>query len=158
VIVLGLDTATRSCGYGVLNVNLDASGHRYRYRECGVLTSDFADPVSRYCEIVTEVENLVREHRPARAVLELHSFGVGRNAIGLHELGGALAVSLRRICGDVIRLRPGTWRKATFGRGRATKAEAIAWVRAQLGVELRDNQDDEAEALCLAVAGARWTP
>lgn len=72
----------------------------------------------------------------------------------LYGYAGAVEAAAHRAGAACLELEPSSVRKRVLGRGKLEdgKTEVIEWARGQ-GFDLRDDQDDEADALMLLHAG-----
>lgn len=155
--VLGIDPGLVLTGYGCV----DAAGggvERLRLVEAGVLrlkartpmASRLADLRSDLCELLDElrpelvaVEQLFAHYRHARTgILMGHARGVVLMEAGLRGL-------------PICELLPTAIKKATTGRGHASKRQVQLAVMAQFGLAKPPSPPDVADAIAIAACAAR---
>jgi crossover junction endodeoxyribonuclease RuvC len=159
VRILGVDPGSRVLGYAVLDVDRDRTPE-LALVECGVLVIDGRRPLeARLGEIVRELGEIVREHRPDVAAVEdvfVPARHV-RSALALGQARGAVLAALGLAGLRVHAYSPSSVKQAVTGRGGAPKAQVALMVRALVGLR-RTPRADAADALAVAVAHAHIQP
>ena len=151
MIVLGIDPGTRHCGFGVVEAD-GGRGQRERVLDYGALhLPEGMDHTLRLERIYARVVELVDEHHPDEAAVEMPFFG--KNAQSMLVLGRAqaavmLAAVHRQI--PIAQYAPADVKKAVAGKGQATKEQVWFMVRQQLGVT-EDRGLDASDALAVAL-------
>lgn len=171
--VWGVDHSTQAVSVGLLLPGLAlpvAEVYTMRVKQFA------GDPARRLAQLEDDLEALVTPLRnvnvPALALVE-QPFGVPRKKgggkgewPGVHPqaffVTGAILATLARVLRDVAcdidTIAPPTWRAAAWGKGNGNmrtvlaKAKAIEFAAIELGCPTED--DNEADALSIAVAGA----
>lgn len=153
MIILGIDPAIRTTGYGVIDAG---TGGKFSVIDCGVIANSqkllHSQCVRRLHLGICE---LVNTFRPDCAVLE-EPF-VGRNAGTAIILGmarGAIlaALSINEI--PAFAYAPTVAKRAAVGRGSATKEQIAVMIAAELGIEIDQIPLDSTDALALAMCHA----
>ena len=148
VRILGVDPGSRICGYGVI----DADGRDYHYVECGVLTADKRAPMERRLgEIARWLTDVVTELRPSvMAVEDVFARVNVRSALALAQSRG-MVLAVAGMAGLTVHsYAPAVVKKTVTGRGRASKDQVAAMVRALVGLS-QPPRSDAADALAVAI-------
>ena len=153
MIILGIDPAIRTTGYGVIDAG---TGGKFSVIDCGVIANSQKLPHSQCVRrLHLGICELVNTFRPDCAVLE-EPF-VGRNAGTAIILGmarGAIlaALSINEI--PAFAYAPTVAKRAAVGRGSATKEQIAVMIAAELGIEIDQIPLDSTNALALAMCHA----
>lgn len=153
MIILGIDPAIRTTGYGVIDAG---TGGKFSVIDCGVIANSQKLPHSQCVRrLHLGICELVNTFRPDCAVLE-EPF-VGRNAGTAIILGmarGAIlaALSINEI--PAFAYAPTVAKRAAVGRGSATKEQIAVMIAAELGIEIDQIPLDSTDALALAMCHA----
>jgi len=156
MILLGIDPAIRTTGYGVIEAG---AGGRFSVIDCGVIANSQKLPHSQCVRrLHFGICELVKQFHPDCAVLE-EPF-VGRNAGTAIILGmarGAIlaALSINEI--PTFAYAPTVAKRAAVGRGSATKEQIAVMISAELGIEIEQIPLDSTDALALAMCHAART-
>ena len=156
MILLGIDPAIRTTGYGVIEAG---AGGRFSVIDCGVIANS---PKLPHSECVRRLHmgicELVTSFKPDCAVLE-EPF-VGRNAGTAIILGmarGAILAALSINSVPAFAYAPTVAKRAAVGRGSATKEQIAVMISAELGIEIEQIPLDSTDALALAMCHAART-
>ena len=156
MILLGIDPAIRTTGYGVIEAG---AGGRFSVIDCGVIANS---PKLPHSECVRRLHfgicELVKSFHPDCAVLE-EPF-VGRNAGTAIILGmarGAILAALSINSIPAFAYAPTVAKRAAVGRGSATKEQIAVMISAELGIEIEQIPLDSTDALALAMCHAART-
>ena len=156
MILLGIDPAIRTTGYGVIEAG---AGGRFSVIDCGVIANS---PKLPHSECVRRLHfgicELVKSFKPDCAVLE-EPF-VGRNAGTAIILGmarGAILAALSINGIPAFAYAPTVAKRAAVGRGGATKEQIAVMISAELGIEIEQIPLDSTDALALAMCHAART-
>lgn len=154
MIILGLDPAIRTTGYGVVELTEDG---RYRILDCGVIRNTATMPHSECLRRLSGgVGQLVEKFAPECASIE-EPF-VGRNAGTAIILGmarGAIVAELARRNVPVYAYSPRSAKKAATGYGGASKEQIAALLAAELDIDVAGIALDATDALALAMCHGR---
>ena len=153
MVVLGIDPAIRTTGYGVIRV----SGKKAEILDCGVITNSAKLPHSECVRrIHGGIAELVENYHPDAAAVEAPF--VGRNAGTAIILGmarGALLTALSNAGVPAYSYSPATAKQAAAGRGSATKEQVAVMIAAELNIEIERIPLDCTDALALAICHAQ---
>ena len=153
MIILGIDPAIRTTGYGVIDAG---TGGKFSVIDCGVIANSQKLPHSQCVRrLHLGICELVNTFHPDCAVLE-EPF-VGKNAGTAIILGmarGAIlaALSINEI--PAFAYAPTVAKRAAVGRGSATKEQIAVMISAELGIETDQIPLDSTDALALAMCHA----
>ena len=153
MIILGIDPAIRTTGYGVIEAG---TGGRFSVIDCGIIANSPKLPHSQCVRrLHLGICELINTFHPECAVLE-DPF-VGKNAGTAIILGmarGAIlsALSLNDI--PAYAYAPTTAKRAAVGRGSATKEQIAVLLSAELGISIDQIPLDSTDALALAMCHA----
>ncbi|MBO5790957.1 MAG: crossover junction endodeoxyribonuclease RuvC [Lentisphaeria bacterium] len=153
MIVLGIDPAIRTTGYGVIKAE---TGGRFSVIDCGVIANSPRLPHSQCVRrLYSGVCELVETFHPDCAVLE-EPF-VGKNAGTAIILGMARGAILAALSVNGIQsfaYAPTVAKRAATGRGGASKEQIAIMIAAELGIKIEDIPLDSTDALALAMCHA----
>jgi Holliday junction resolvasome RuvABC endonuclease subunit len=146
--VVALDLGTK-CGFSVfVDGKLKRSGRfNFSPRKSGLRGE-------RWTRFAIDVRALLAEHKPNVLAYERVRRHVGVGAA--HVYGGFLAqieeievtfFPLLVVPPIVLPVEVGEWKKGSVGKGNATKAEVMSWVRHTLRV--KPKSEDEADAIAI---------
>ncbi|QDU84081.1 Crossover junction endodeoxyribonuclease RuvC [Planctomycetes bacterium Pla163] len=152
-VVLGIDPGTIVVGYGAIRGEHGRS-LRATLLEAGVVRAKQSRPLAeRLGLILTNLEALIVELRPATVVVE-RAF-TGRNPLTAIRLGEgrglALASAARHGC-RVVERTPAETKRLVAGTGSASKVLVAGAVASLLGLRLDDSPLDATDALALALS------
>ncbi len=154
MIVLGLDPAIRTTGYGVIEAR---AGSRMRILDCGVIRNTPRMPHSECVRRLSGgVRELVLRFKPDCASLE--SPFVGRNAQTAIILGmarGAILVALAEAEVPAYAYMPSVAKRAAVGVSGARKEQVALMMASEFGIAVADIPDDATDALALALCHAQ---
>lgn len=152
MVVLGIDTALRTTGYGVIRLEKG----RFTVLDCGVIANKASlSHAECLCRIFLGVKELVGKFHPDAASLE--SAYANRNiktAMLLSMARGAAAASLAVAGVPVFEYAPKTAKRAAVGIGSASKEQVAAVLSSMCALEVADIPDDATDALALAMCHA----
>lgn len=157
MFVLGIDPGLSRCGYGGVSAQ-GPSG--WRAELAGVITSSPSDPVhERLARLAGELQALMAECGPDAVVVERVFFQTNaRTAIPVAQASGvALATAASSGC-EVAQYTSNEVKQAVAGYGAATKEQVQRMVAAQLGLAVRPEPPDAADALALALCHLTVSP
>jgi crossover junction endodeoxyribonuclease RuvC len=152
--VLGIDPSTRACGWAVL----DSEGEELI--ESGCIEPDLGlSPQQKAVQVFSDLVQVADSHKPDRIFIEMLPMVIpgsgSKSRIEMAMIHGAVVASVADLIMDFLAAQ--TWRKAVFGRGnlkrKDAKAAAMRFISAHYGMD--GTTHDEAEAVCIAIAGIR---
>lgn len=153
MIVLGIDPAIRTTGYGVIDAG---TGGRFSVIDCGIIANSPKLPHSQCVRrLHSGICELVNTFHPDCAVLEEPFMGKNAGtAIILGMARGAIlaALSLHEI--PCFAYAPTVAKRAATGRGGASKEQIAIMIAAELGIKIEDIPLDSTDALALAMCHA----
>lgn len=149
MVILGIDPAIRTTGYGVIR----AEDGRMEILDCGVIRNPAKAPHSECLRRLSGgIRELVARFAPAAASLE-EPF-LGRNASTAIILGmarGAIVAALAEAGVPCYAYSPRTAKKSAVGSGSAEKEQVAMMMAAQFHIEVGEIPLDATDALALAV-------
>lgn len=148
LIVVGVDPGTVRTGYAFLERRND----RIRVLEYGVIRNRSEDPLPlRLEKIHRELRTLMETYRPTYLALEsiFHS-KFARSALVLGHARGAIMVAAQGLSIPVAEYAPSMVKKATVGKGSATKERVATMIQSHLQLKAPPTPEDAADALAIA--------
>ncbi len=150
MIILGLDPAIRTTGYGVVEM---LPGKKARILDCGVIKNTQQMPHSECVRrLAGGVRELVKTFHPDCASLE--SPFVGNNAQTAIILGmarGAILTALAESGIAAYAYTPGVAKRAATGLCQARKEQVALLMANEFGISVADIPNDATDALALAI-------
>ena len=150
MIIIGIDTAIRKTGYGVLEMS---SAGKLKVLDCGVIANTAK---LRHSECLRRLSGgigqLIDAFHPDAASIE--SAFVSRNirtAMILSLARGAVIAKLAERSVPVYEYSPKTAKRAATGRGEASKEQVAALIATMGGLNICDIPNDATDALALAL-------
>lgn len=154
--VIGIDTGSTKCGYGVVDMGDDGG---FSYVECGTIKAANDNKWVRMHVIGDELHDVLRDFMAdGEGLCAIESAFIPRDrfhgAETLAEARGCVAYVASSFGLRIVTVNPSTAKKAITGSGRADKEQVASMVRQLL--KLRNvPAPDAADALAVAVAAAR---
>ena len=152
MIVLGIDPGSRITGWGLLR----REANQYHYLASGALRLNGSAPLSeRLLRLSQGLEAVLADHTPDQCAIE--RIFTARNAHSALVLGHARGVILCEIAKRGLPLHeytPTQVKLAVVGGGRADKSQVQQMVGMLLGRRNAACQEDEADALAIALTHA----
>ncbi len=152
--ILGVDPGSQITGYGIV----DFRGNRMSSVTSGAIRLGRGDMSRRLAQIFEQISVVVAEFEPDAAAIE--SVFVSRNpnsALKLGQARGAAICAMARGGMIIHEYSPATIKQTIVGGGRATKEQIAFMVKRLLGIR-KELQEDEADALAIAVCHAHQYP
>lgn len=150
MIIIGIDTAIRKTGYGVVEMNSPAS---MRVLDCGVISNSQRLPHSECLRRLSGgIAQLIDAFHPDAASIE--SAFVSKNirtAMILSLARGAVIARLAENGVPVYEYSPKTAKRAATGRGTSSKEQVAALLAAMGKLDITEIPDDSTDALALAM-------
>ena len=118
-----------------------------------IQTTKTDDMMTRYRQINYELQEIVNNHRPVKAIIEsLFFFKNQKTALKVSEARGVIISCLLRNGVEIKELTPLQIKSAVTGYGRADKKSVEKMVRMELKLENIDIIDDAIDALGMLMA------
>jgi len=151
--ILGVDTALRTTGFGVI----DTDGRRFQAIDCGVIKTTPKQPLSECLRRLTGgIREIVKEYAPDVAVIEgAFYFQNARTALVLGAARGAVIATLAELAIPMYEYSPRKMKQAVCGHGNASKDQVALLVSQSLGITVGKLPDDATDALGLAICHAQ---
>lgn len=148
MIVVGVDPGTVRTGYAFLERRND----RIRVLEYGIIRNSSDHPLPlRLAKIHKELTALMETYRPAHLALEsIFHAKFARSALVLGHARGAIMVAAQSLGIPVAEYAPSLVKKATVGKGNATKERVAALIQSHLQLKAPPTPADAADALAIA--------
>lgn len=149
MVILGIDTAIRRTGYGVVRME----GNRIHVLDCGVIKNA---PSLKHSEclrrIYMGIKELVDAFKPDAASIEMAFVGKNvRTTMILSMARGAAIASASNAGVPVYEYSPKTAKRSTVGMGTASKEQVASVLAAVCHLEVSGIPNDSTDALALAV-------
>ncbi|MEW6774830.1 MAG: crossover junction endodeoxyribonuclease RuvC [Bdellovibrionota bacterium] len=148
-LVLGIDPGSIALGWGVVA----ARGNSCRHVASGVIRPKAKAFNDRLLEIGSEIEEILRAHRPSEAAVEtafFHEKVSVQSALKLGHVRGVVILLCRRGGVPVSEYAPAEIKRAIAGKGRAEKFQVARMVQIVLGLSAPPPAD-AADALAVAL-------
>ena len=154
MIILGIDPAIRTTGYGVIRTE---SVSRFEILDCGIIANSARLPHTECLRrLAGGIRELVGAFTPDYASIE-DPF-VGKNASTAIILGmarGAILAALAEAAVPVHAYAPSSAKRAAFGSGKATKEQVAMMVSAETGIGIERIPLDSSDAIAMAICHAQ---
>lgn len=150
--ILGLDPGIARLGYGVL-VCERGTEHAVAY---GVIATPTGELGPRLVSLRAQLQQLIVLHQPQRIVVEKLFFSKNvKTATAVGEARGVILLTCAEAGVSVVEVSPQEVKQAVTGYGAADKRQVQKMVQALLKLDVMPQPDDAADALAVALAGAR---
>jgi crossover junction endodeoxyribonuclease RuvC len=150
MILLGIDPASYTCGYGVL----EARARGFRVVECGCIRAGRKEGIAeRLHTIYNDVLALLKIHVPEELILEEIFFAKNpKSSLVLGEVRGVviLAAAVKQV--PVVEISAKLVKKRITGNGNASKEKVQEMLRHRLNLEPAIFPLDASDALAIALA------
>ena len=151
--ILGVDTALRTTGYGIV----DFSSNRLAAIDCGVIKTTQKQAFSECLRrLAGGMREIVKEYAPDMAVIEgafyVHNV---RTAMVLGSARGAVIATLAELGIEMYEYAPRRVKQAICGNGSASKEQVALIVSQELQLNIESIPNDATDALALAICHAR---
>lgn len=152
-IILGIDPGIARMGFGVIEeVKLKARAIDY-----GCFETNKAVPhAERLLAIHNELTRLIQKHHPTKVAVEQLFFSKNvKTALQVGEARGVIMLTCAELKVPVVEISPKEVKQALTGYGQADKRQMQKMIQLLLGLKEMPKSDDAADALAIALAGAR---
>ncbi len=149
MIIIGIDTALRCTGYGVVEMD----GKQFRAEDCGVIRNRPMLPVSECLRrLAGGIEELIENFHPDIAAIEGTFYSKNaRTAMVLGMARGAVVSRLAQHQIPAFEYAPRKAKKIVVGYGNASKEQVADFMAKMLGLAIKEIPDDATDAIALAV-------
>lgn len=150
MIIVGIDTAIRSTGYGVIELK---SLSKITILDCGVIRNKQKMPHSECLRrIAGGIRELVNLYNPHCASIEDAFYGKNVKTAMILSLARGAAITVLAEAGvGVFAYSPRTAKKSVVGTGGASKQQVATMIASMLEINITDIPDDSTDALALAL-------
>ncbi len=150
VIILGIDTAIRCTGYGIVNINI---GNKISVIDCGVIKNPQKILHSECLRRISGgIRELILKFTPDSAAIE--GAFVNKNiktAMILSYARGAAMATLAEHAVPIYAYSPRKAKLAVTGNGNSTKEQVALVLASVMGLKLEEIPLDSTDALALAL-------
>ena len=150
--IIGIDPGSQKTGYGIV----DYLGNRLRYVHSGCIHLGSTRPLPERLLLLSKgLEATLKEFHPEQGSVEKIFFG--KNAQSALTLGHARGVVLLQLISAQLPIHeytPLEVKQSVVGVGRASKEQIQHMVKILLNQKSRELQEDEADALAVAITHA----
>lgn len=152
MIILGIDPGTATTGFGVI----DWQGGKAKFITAGVISTTPAEENHhRLLTIHTEISQLIKEHKPDAASVELLYFAANvTTAMAVSQARGVVLAAIAKAKLPLHEYTPLQVKMALTGYGRADKKQIQEMVKSLLGLKEIPKPDDAADGLAIAITHA----
>lgn len=157
MLTLGIDPGLAFTGYACVEAK-PRERIEFSIIEAGVFRLDRRESVSaRLAELEADLAALIDRHHPACICVEslFAHYSHPRTAITMAHARGVILLTAEKSALPLIEIPPASVKKAVTGNGRATKAQVQFAVAALLGLAAAPEPADVADAIAVALCGAR---
>lgn len=150
MIVLGVDTAIRCTGYGVIDIK---SGDDIKVLDCGIIKNK-SKALHSECmrRIAGGIREIISAYSPDVAAIEGAFYQKNvKTAMILSLARGAVITVLSESNIPVYEYAPKKAKQAVVGTGMASKEQVASMISAMAGVSVEDMPLDSTDALSLAI-------
>lgn len=152
MIILAVDTALRTTGYGILQVE----NKQMKPLDCGVISNKRSLSHSAcLARLASGVEQLLGTFNPGIGVIEGGFYGRNpKTAMVLGMARGVVVGLMGKADIPIYEYAPRRAKQAVVGYGNASKEQVAAMVAQMLNLNISDISDDATDAMALAVCHA----
>ncbi len=150
MIIIGIDTAIRKTGYGVLDISTPST---VKVLDCGVIVNSPKLPHSECLRRLSGgIQQLVEAFHPDVAAIE-SAFACKniKTTMILSLARGAVIARLAEMGVPAYEYSPKTAKRAATGNGEAAKEQVAAVIAALGKLDVKNIPDDSTDALALAL-------
>ena len=153
--ILGIDPGIATIGFGI--IDFDRAANRYKYINCGVITTPAHTPLSdRLSTIYDDLTELIEAFKPDVVSIEELFFNTNiTTGISVAHGRGVILLACRKAGLEIYEYTPLQVKQAVVGYGRAEKKQVMEMVKRLCGLSEVPKPDDAADAVSLALCHAR---
>lgn len=153
MIILGIDPGIARMGWGV--VEDDKRGVRAVGYGCFSTPSTISHDV-RLVTVHKKLLQLIKRHKPSKVAVEKLFFSKNvKTALAVGEARGVILMTCATLHTPIVEISPKEVKQAVTGYGQADKHQLQRMVQLLLRLKELPKPDDAADALAIAIAGAR---
>lgn len=158
MIVIGIDPGLQLTGYACMAINRTRANADPDLLEAGVIRlSPAMSMADRLVELERDLIGVLERHTPTHGYVEklFAHYRHPTTAITMGHARGVCLMALRRAGVHIGELGATEVKKSVTGGGHATKQQMQLAVQAQLGLSEMPSPPDVADAIAIALTGAR---
>ncbi len=150
MIILGIDTAIRCTGYGIINFK---SYNNFFILDCGVIKNKQKDLHSECLRrIFNGIKEIITTFEPETVSIEDAFYGRNiKTAMILSLARGAAITAVADSKIPIYTYSPRTAKKALTGKGSGSKAQIATILSSMLNLKVENIPEDSTDALALAI-------
>jgi len=160
MVILGIDPGTATTGYGIIKVR----GQKLKIKsdigcmDYGLIqTNPSLTAGERLKELNNQLDGLIKRYRPdVLAVESLFFFKNAKTAVPVSQAKGVILLTAAKKKIPVYEFTPLQVKTTITGYGRAEKKQVQKMIKILLGLKEVPRSDDAADALAIAICGARY--
>lgn len=151
--ILGIDPGIARLGWGVVE---EVRGKARAVGYGCVETHRTQSHAQRLATVHKELARLIKKYKPDRIAVEKLFFSKNvKTALSVGEARGVVVMTCATLHIPVVEISPKEVKQALTGYGGADKQQMQRMVQLMLGLRDIPKPDDAADALAIAIAGAR---
>lgn len=155
MIILGIDPALASLGWGVISDD----GTKLKYLASGLIKTKADELIqNRLAYIANSLEKIIDEYKPS--LISMEETFINSNAVSSLKLGyvrGAIIALIGRRNINFSEFKPNLIKKTVVGVGHAEKAQIVHMIKILLPGSSNIKNFDEADALAIAYTGSIYS-
>jgi len=155
LIILGIDPALASLGWGVISDD----GTKLKYLASGLIKTKADELIqNRLAYIANSLEKIINEYKPS--LISMEETFVNSNAVSSLKLAyvrGAIMALIGRRNINFSEFKPNLIKKTVVGVGHAEKAQIVHMIKILLPGSSNIKNFDEADALAIAYTGSIYS-
>ncbi len=152
MIVLGVDTAIRCTGYGI--IEMSSVNGKLKVLDCGVIKNKSTMPHSECLRrIAGGIRQLIAEFKPSALSIEDAFFAKNvKTSMILSMARGAVITVSAEASIPVYVYSPKTAKRGVTGSGNSSKEQVASMISAMSGISIAEIPLDSTDALALALS------
>lgn len=153
MIILGIDSGLARTGFGII----EADKKNLKAIDYGCISTGSKIPLTkRLKRLFLDIKNLIKKYRPDLIVIEELFFAKNaKTAIKVGEARGVVILACAEASCEIAELTPLQVKTFLTSYGRASKKQIQQIVKLRLNLKETPKPDDAADALALAICGAK---
>lgn len=152
--ILGIDPGIARMGWGVIE---EARGKARAVGYGCFETEKNTAHEERLASVHKELARLIKQYKPDRVAVEKLFFSKNvKTALTVGEARGVIMLTCAELHVPTVEISPKEVKQALTGYGGADKQQMQRMVQLMLGLKEIPKPDDAADALAIAIAGARF--
>ena len=154
MVILGIDPGIARMGWGVVE---EVRGGKPRAIAYGCFETGKETPhEERLRAVHDELTKLIKKHEPGKIAVEKLFFSKNvKTALTVGEARGVIMLTCAELSIPVVEISPKEVKQALTGYGQADKKQMQKMIQLILGLREIPKPDDAADALAIALSGAR---